>query len=73
MIIFIIGVTMPNVVVDLDVCEGAGVCVDVCRVNVYDLIEIEGETKAQPTRSEECIMCMACVNGCPTGAITVEE
>jgi len=42
-------------------------------MNVYDMVEIGGESKARPTRADECIMCMACVNGCPVGAITVEE
>jgi NAD-dependent dihydropyrimidine dehydrogenase PreA subunit len=64
---------MPKVTVDLDVCEGAGVCVEVCPMNVYDMVDVEGEQKAQATREEDCIMCMACVNACPTQAITVEE
>jgi NAD-dependent dihydropyrimidine dehydrogenase PreA subunit len=64
---------MPKVTVDLDVCEGAGVCVEVCPMNVYDMVEVGGESKAQPTRMEDCILCMACVNACPTQAITVEE
>ena len=64
---------MPKVTVDLDVCEGAGVCVEVCPMNVYDMVDVEGEQKAQPTREEDCILCMACVNACPTQAITVEE
>ncbi|MCB2171911.1 4Fe-4S dicluster domain-containing protein [archaeon] len=66
---------MPKVVVDLNQCSGAGVCKDVCPVDVYDLVEMpeyDNETKAKPTRADECIMCMACVNGCPEGAITVE-
>lgn len=64
---------MPKVTVDLDVCEGAGVCVEVCPMNVYDLVDMGSEQKAQPTRMEDCILCMACVNACPTQAITVEE
>lgn len=64
---------MPKVVVDLDVCEGARVCAEVCPMNVYDMVDVDGEKKAQPTRMEDCIMCMACVNSCPTQAITVEE
>lgn len=66
---------MPKVTVDLDVCNGAGVCKDVCPVDVYDLVEMaeyDNEIKARPTRAAECIMCMACTNSCPTGAITVE-
>lgn len=64
---------MPNVFVDLEVCEGHGLCTEACPVEVYDLVEIKGETKAQPTRANDCILCMACVNACPVGAITVEE
>ena len=41
-------------------------------MNVYDMVEIGGEKKAQATRASDCIMCMACVNGCPSAAITVE-
>ena len=64
---------MPNVFVDLEVCKGHGLCTEACPVEVYDLVEIKGETKAQPTRANDCILCMACVNACPVGAITVEE
>lgn len=64
---------LPSVVVDLEVCEGHGLCAEACPVEVYDLVEIKGETKAQPTRANDCILCMACVNACPVGAITVEE
>lgn len=67
---------MPKVIVDLDKCEGASVCAEVCPMNVYDIIEMPeygNAEKAQPTRMEDCIVCLACVNACPTQAITVEE
>ncbi len=63
---------MADVKVDLKKCEGAGVCAEVCPMKVYDMVDVEGKKKAQPTRAEDCIMCMACVNSCPVGAITVE-
>lgn len=67
---------MPKVIVDLDKCEGASVCADVCPMNVYDIVEMteyNNEKKSQPTRMEDCIMCLACVSACPTEAIIVEE
>lgn len=67
---------MPKVTVDWVKCSGAGVCKSVCPVDVYDLIEVaeyNNETKADPARMDDCIMCMACVNACPEQAITVED
>ncbi len=67
---------MPKVIVDLDACEGAAVCADICPMNVYDIVEMQeynNERKAQPTRMEDCILCLACVSSCPAQAITVEE
>lgn len=63
---------MADVTVDLAKCTGAGVCADVCPMNVYDMVEIGGKKKAQATRASDCILCMACVNSCPSAAITVE-
>ncbi len=59
---------MPTVTVDKNKCDGEGTCVDVCPMNCYDMVG----GKSQPTREQDCIACMACVNSCPTQAITVE-
>jgi NAD-dependent dihydropyrimidine dehydrogenase PreA subunit len=59
---------MPTVTVDKSKCDGEGTCVDVCPMNVYDMVG----NKSEPTRAADCIACMACVNSCPTQAITVE-
>ena len=67
---------MAKVIVDLDKCDGDGICADVCPMNVFDIVEMpeyNNERKSQPARMEDCIMCMACVSACPTQAITVEE
>jgi NAD-dependent dihydropyrimidine dehydrogenase PreA subunit len=63
---------MADVKVDHGKCNGAGICAEVCPMNVYDMVDVKGGKKAQPTRASDCILCMACVNGCPQGAITVE-
>jgi NAD-dependent dihydropyrimidine dehydrogenase PreA subunit len=59
---------MPTITVDKNKCTGAGVCVEVCPMNVYDIVD----SKAQATRADDCIVCLACVNACPNQAITVE-
>ena len=69
-------IEMPKVKVDLSKCNGDGVCVEVCPVNVFELQnlpEYPDTQKSVPVREDECIVCMACVTSCPTQAITVEE
>ena len=68
---------MPSkITVDWNKCSGAGMCVQICPMSVWDLEktpEYNNEEKGHPNRPEDCILCMACVNSCPTQAITVEE
>ncbi|MGQ9538565.1 MAG: 4Fe-4S dicluster domain-containing protein [Candidatus Bathycorpusculaceae bacterium] len=67
---------MPKVKVDWSKCNGDGVCVEVCPVNVFELKklpEYPDTQKSVPVRESDCIACMACVTSCPTQAITVEE
>ena len=67
---------MAKVTVDWTKCNGDSICQDVCPVEVFDMQNLtdypDGE-KSVPTREADCIVCMACVLECPTGAITVEE
>ncbi|MBW1981719.1 MAG: 4Fe-4S binding protein [Deltaproteobacteria bacterium] len=60
---------MWQITVDKEKCVGDGECVDVCPVDVYDLVE----GKAEPERADECLGCESCVEVCPVEAITVEE
>jgi len=66
---------MPEVIVDWNRCSGKGTCINVCPVNVFELQEIKEhpETlKAVPIRSEDCNLCMECVEKCIEQAIKVE-
>ena len=51
--------------IDLDLCQGAGDCVEVCPTEVYELIE----SKVNAENIIECIDCMACDGICPYEAI----
>ena len=64
---------MVKVKVDLEKCNGDGICVDVCPVSVFELQKIEDTEKSIVVNEEECLLCMACVSSCPTEAIIVEE
>lgn len=67
---------MPKVKVDWSKCNGDGLCVELCPVNVFELqklSEYADAEKSVPVHESECIMCMACTASCPTQAITVEE
>ncbi|MBW1696689.1 MAG: 4Fe-4S binding protein [Deltaproteobacteria bacterium] len=58
-----------NPTVDEDKCEGCEECVDVCPVEVFEMID----GKSSPVNAEECLGCESCVEVCEPGAITIEE
>lgn len=60
---------MWQVTVDKDVCTGCGECVEVCPVEVFELID----GKSEPVNADECMGCESCVEVCEDGAITIEE
>ncbi|MGB9959991.1 MAG: 4Fe-4S dicluster domain-containing protein [Candidatus Bathyarchaeales archaeon] len=67
---------MPKVKVDWGKCNGDGVCIEVCPVNLFEIQKVDDypdTRKSVPVRENDCIMCMACVASCPMQAITVEE
>ena len=51
--------------VDLDLCVGAAECVDICPVEVYEIID--GKVNAE--NIADCIQCGACQDTCPYNAI----
>ncbi|MFO7496904.1 MAG: 4Fe-4S binding protein [Desulfobacterales bacterium] len=55
--------------VDEEKCEGCEECVDVCPVEVFEMVD----GKSSPVNAEECLGCDSCVEVCEPGAITVEE
>jgi NAD-dependent dihydropyrimidine dehydrogenase PreA subunit len=61
--------------VDQDICDGDGVCVEVCPMSVYDLIETPGNPvsgkKSDPMRENDCIFCLACETQCHVQAIKI--
>ena len=70
-----LGIHGTTVAVDWDICEGDGVCIDVCPVSLYDWADTPGnsvsEKKSDPARESECIQCLACEIQCPVQAIKI--
>ena len=62
------------VAVGHDVCDGDEICVSVCPVNVFEMIDSPHPTSAKkpdPVRENDCIQCMACEIECPVQAIKI--
>ena len=66
---------MTTVSVGLDKCNGDGVCVELCPVQVYELKEVQGYEgkKSVVVNNDACIECRACEIQCATQAITLSE
>jgi NAD-dependent dihydropyrimidine dehydrogenase PreA subunit len=51
--------------IDLDLCNAAANCVDICPGDVYHVVG--GKVNAE--RIGDCVECGACLNECPNNAI----
>lgn len=60
---------MVEVKIDKDKCDGCGTCVDVCPVEVFEIVE----EKSTVINNDECLVCRACEVQCPNGAIEIIE
>lgn len=56
-------------IVDKAKCVGCGECVDVCPVEVFEMVD----EKSAPINAEECLGCETCVEVCEANAISIEE
>jgi len=72
-----LGVHGTNVAVDHDLCDGEAICVQVCPVTVFEMIDSPGhpnsDKKSDPVKESECIFCRACETQCPAQAIKITE
>jgi NAD-dependent dihydropyrimidine dehydrogenase PreA subunit/nitroreductase len=57
--------------VDLEICRGDGICVDVCPENVLEILD--GKAATVESRQDNCILCGQCVAVCPTESLQMPE
>ncbi len=58
-----------QVEVDNEKCEGCEECIEVCPVDVYEMVD----DKSVPVNAEECLGCESCIEVCDQEAITITE
>ena len=70
-----LGIRGTYVAVDWDICEGCGICLEVCPQQLYDWMETSdhpiSEKKAFPARESDCVQCYKCETQCPAQAIRI--
>jgi uncharacterized protein (DUF169 family)/NAD-dependent dihydropyrimidine dehydrogenase PreA subunit len=64
---------MPEIELDVERCDGCGLCEDFCPVNVFEMVEASGRWLPSAVRAEDCWACDTCVGQCPSGALRVVE
>ena len=67
---------MVKHIVDIKKCRGCGKCVDMCSLELWEMVDMEdGKKRAQVIEeaSEICHCCKACQDACPGEAIVIVE
>jgi NAD-dependent dihydropyrimidine dehydrogenase PreA subunit len=79
---------MPKIQINLELCDGCGVCVALCPAFVLELrngkVQVVNPEACLGIRAkqlcseclemmETCLGCVACVKGCPAAAIEILE
>jgi NAD-dependent dihydropyrimidine dehydrogenase PreA subunit len=54
--------------IDIDKCNGCGLCVDVCTIKV---IVVNESTNKAEIDQEQCLECGICAEECKQGAIVI--
>jgi len=57
--------------VDLETCNGDGICAEVCPKNALELVDEKAATVE--SRAESCILCGQCVAVCPTESLQMPQ
>ncbi|MHA1649307.1 MAG: 4Fe-4S dicluster domain-containing protein [Candidatus Helarchaeota archaeon] len=72
-----LGIHGEIVGVDLDLCYGCLKCIEVCTVNVFEIIKTPDHPistmKVDPIREQDCFMCYKCELICPVDAILIDR
>jgi len=67
---------MVKHIVDIEKCRGCGECVEMCGLELWELMDAEdGKKRAQVIEEAKdiCHMCLCCHDVCPEDAITIVE
>ncbi|SNR58525.1 4Fe-4S dicluster domain-containing protein [Desulfurobacterium atlanticum] len=55
--------------INIEICTGCEICVDVCPADVFEMSEIG---KAVVINPDSCTGCLLCEENCPTDAIEIK-
>ena len=56
--------------IDEELCNGCGICVEDCPV---DVLRMNEKDKARITYPQDCAVCFQCATNCPELAVTVSS
>ncbi len=65
-----------NIIIDVDLCKGCEICVDMCPFKVFEMsntIGGYGVPIPAATKENKCTGCNVCVTFCPDMAISIKK
>jgi len=67
---------MPEIIIDLEKCNGCGKCREICPKYVFKKIIFNNDNKKIkyiPKWSDRCLLCTMCIGVCPKKAILIKK